>query len=138
MPNINEISTAVYRFLKTDAALAEMGTLYKGAKRPVKARNPSLTVEARRLEPGQGEGIWMCDVAVTVYVDVLADGAPDSGLLESIVTRVHGTLADTEIELEGAKAMPLIEGENTGPEWQSAHEREVYQESVFGLVFVKF
>ena len=138
MPNINEISTAVYRFLKTDAELAVMGTLYKGAKRPVKAKNPSLTVEARRLEPGQGEGIWMCDVAVTVYVDVLADGAPDSLLLESIVSRVHQALADREIEMEGSKAMPLIEGENSGPEWQSAHEREVYQESVFGLVFVKF
>ena len=138
MPNINEISTAVYRLLKTDAALAGICTLYKGSKRPVKAKNPSLTVEVRHLEAGAGEGIWMCDVAVTVYVNVLADGAPDNERLESIVSRVHEALADTEVELEGAKTMPLIEGENNGPEWQSAHGGEVYQESVFGLVFVKF
>lgn len=138
MPNINEISTAVYRFLKADAALSGMCTLYKGAKRPVRAKNPSLTVEARRLEPGEGEGIWMCDVAITAYVDMRADGAPDSERLEAIVSRVQEMLADTEIALDGAKALPLIEGENAGPEWRSAHEREVSQESVFGLVFVKF
>jgi hypothetical protein len=138
MPNINEISTAVYRLLKADPALEGMCRLYKGTKRPARAKNPSLTVEARRLEPGQGEGIWMCDVAVTAYVDVLADGASDSGRLEEIVSRVQEVLADAEVELEGAKTLPLIEGENSGPEWQSAHDREVYQESVFGLVFIKF
>ncbi len=138
MPNINEISTAVYRLVKADVALAGMAALYKGAKRPVRAKNPSVTVEARHLEPGEGEGIWMCNVVVAVYVSVLADGAPESGCLESIVSRVNEVLANAEIELEGAKAMPLIEGESAGPEWHSAHEREVCQESVFGLVFVKY
>lgn len=138
MPNINQISTAVYRLLKADTAFAGMCRLYKGTRRPARVKNPSVTVEARGLEPGEGEGIWMCDVAVTAYVDVRADGAPDNECLESIVSRIHEVLADTEIELEGAKTMPLIEGENNGPEWQSAHEREVYQESVFGLVFVMF
>lgn len=138
MPNINEINAAVYRLLTGDTELAAMCTVYKGPKRPSKAKNPAVTVDTRRLEPGEGEGIWMCDVTATVYVDVLADGAPDSVLLEDIVTRLHTALTDAEIGLDGAKALPLIAGENSGPEWQSAHDLEAYQESTFGLVFVSF
>jgi hypothetical protein len=138
MPNIQDINTAMYRILKADEELAELCTVYKGAKRPVRASNPSLTVESRHLEPGEGEGIWMCDVAVTVYTDMLANGTPDMETLDAVMSRATILLADAELELEGAKALPLIEGENAGTVWQPAHEGEAFQERVFGLVFVSF
>lgn len=138
MPNINEITSAACRLLKADRALEAMCTVYRGGKRPARAMNPSATIDARHLERGEGEGIWMCDVVVTAYADMLADGAPDFGILEDIGKRVRSVLADAELELPGAKTLPLFEGETSPPEWQAAHDREAWQESVFGLVFVSF
>ena len=138
MPNIQDINTAVYRILKGDETLAGLCAVYKGAKRPARAVNPSLTVEARRLEPGEGEGIWMCDVTVTAFADMMANGSPDTETLDAVMTRTTGLLADAELALEGAKALPLIEGESAGTIWQPAHEGEAFQERVFGLVFVSF
>ncbi len=138
MPNINEITAAAYRLLKEDTALNGMCTVYRGAKRPARARNPVATVEARRMEPGEGEGIWMCDLVVTVYADLLADGAPDCEALEDMGERVRTALGDAELELPGAKMLPLFEGGTSAPEWQAAHDREAWQEYVFGLVFVCF
>ncbi|MFA6472284.1 MAG: hypothetical protein WCU00_09620 [Candidatus Latescibacterota bacterium] len=138
MPKVSEINTAVYRLLEADDTLLEMSRVYKGAKRPARAKNPSVTVDVKRLEPGEGEGIWMCDVTVTVYTDNLSNGSADQEKLEDISARVKELLADSEIELEDGKALPLIEGESRGPEWSSYHENETSQENIFGLVFVSF
>ena len=138
MPNIQDINTAVYRILKADAELAGLCTVYKGAKRPVRSSNPSLTVDIRRLEPSEGEGIWMCDVAVTVYADILSNGTPNVETLDAVMSRAAVLLADAELELEGAKALPLIDGENAGTVWQPAHNGEAFQERLFGLVYVSF
>ena len=138
MPTIQDINTAVYRILKTDAILDGLCTLCKGAKRPVRAVNPSLTVETRRLERGEGEGIWMCDVVVTAFSDILANGTPDAEALDAMMARATELLADAEIDLADAKALPLIEGESAGTTWQPAHDGEAFQERVFGLVFVSF
>jgi hypothetical protein len=138
MPKISDINASVYRLLAADEALTGMCTIFKGAKRPARAKNPTLTVDARRLEPGEGEGIWMCDVTVTAYTDNLSNGTADQEKLEAISARVKEILADSEIELENGKALPLIEGESHGPEWSSYHENEEMQENIFGLVFVSF
>jgi hypothetical protein len=66
------------------------------------------------------------------------DGAHDHETLNSITERAKLLLADTELEFTDAKAFPLIEGESTGPEWDSSHSGESVVESTFGLVFVKF
>ncbi|MDP2984117.1 MAG: hypothetical protein Q8O92_12410 [Candidatus Latescibacter sp.] len=138
MPKISEINTAVFRLLEEDETLAVMCTVLKGAKRPARAKNPTITVDTKRLEPGEGEGIWMCDVTVTAYADNLSNGTADQGKLEDISARVKEILADSEIELENGKALPLIEGESHGSEWSSYHENEAAQENIFGLVFVSF
>jgi hypothetical protein len=138
MPKVSDINTAVFRIIEADNALLEMCRVYKGTKRPARVKNPSLTVDAKRLEPGEGEGIWMCDIMVTVYADNLSNGAADHLLMENISARVREILSDSEIELQNGKALPLIEGESRGPEWSSYHEKEASQESVFGLIFVSF
>ena len=138
MPNINEINSGVYRLLEGNETLAELCKIYKGSKRPAKVQNPSVTIDTKRLEPGEGEGIWMCDVIVTVYADILANRVPDHEKLEEASTSICEVLTDAEIELEGAKALPLIKGESTGPGWDVDHKNEVMQEMTFGLVFVKF
>jgi hypothetical protein len=138
MPKVSEINTAIYRLLDADDTLKGMCTIFKGSKRPSRAKNPTLTVDAKRLEPGEGEGIWMCDVTATVYADNLTNGAADQDTIEDIAARVKELLADSEIELPNGKALPLIEGESRGPEWSSFHENETAQENIFGLVFVSF
>ena len=138
MPKVSEINTAVFRLLEADETLTGMCRVFKGAKRPARAKNPSITVDTKRLEPGEGEGIWICDVTVTAYTDNLSNGTADQGKLEDISARVKEILADREIELENGKALPLIEGESHGPEWSSYHENEAAQENIFGLVFVSF
>jgi len=138
MPNINNINTAVYRLLNGDETLDGLCTVYKGCKRPVRAKNPSVTVEAKRLEPGEGEGIWMCDVSVTAYTDMLANGMPDHEGLDTIVKRISTVLEDAEVELENAQALPLIGGQIGGAEWNSPHNNEVSQELMFGIVFVQY
>jgi hypothetical protein len=138
MPTIQDITTAVYRLLNADATLAGLCTLYKGAKRPVRASNPSLTVETRRLERGEGEGIWMCDVVVTAFANILANGSPDVETLDALMARTGELLSDAELELADAKALPLIEGDCGGTSWESAHDGEACQERTFGLVFVSF
>ena len=138
MSNINEINTAVYKVLNNDVSLGGLCTVYKGKKRPIGAENPSVTVNATRLEPGKGEGVWMCDVVVSSYVDILANRMPDHDTHSQLNVVISNLLTDTEIDLDSAKALPLIRGESTGPEWDRAHDNETLQETTFGLVFVKF
>ena len=138
MPCLDAVNTAVYSILAGDTGLGALATVHKGAKRPGDAANPSVTVESRRLERGGGEGIWMCDVVVTVYADVLANRAADHAATDAVSALIKSLLADAEPDLTGAKVLPLIEGESSPPEWKSAHADETYQENVFGLVFVDF
>ncbi len=138
MPRANAINTEIYKILKNDQILSGLCSVYKGSKRPGNVTNPSVTVDINRLEKGQGEGIWMCNVVLTAYADVLGNRTADQGMLENIVSQIREILLDREIELEGAKALPLIEGESTSTEWLSNHENETKQESIFGLIFVDF
>lgn len=138
MPGIDDINTSVYGALAGHPPLTGLCTVYKGGKRPAGAANPSATVEARRLERGQGDGIWMCDIAVTVYADMLGIEAPDHETHAAIARIVRSLLADRTIDIDGGQAMPLIEGECGSPEWDGDHEGETRQELVYGLVFVKF
>lgn len=138
MPNINEINTAVYKLLKADDTLTGSSTVYKGEKRPSQSNNPSVTVDCKNLERGNGEGIWMCDVEVTVYADTLANSQPDHMEFESITSRIREILTDAAIELSGAKALPLVEKTAVSPSWNMQHDNEVFQQSVYGLVFISF
>lgn len=138
MPTIGEISAAARLLLTADGGLSGLAAIHRGPKRPARAKNPAITIDARRLERGEGEGIWMCDVVVTVHADLLADGAPDYGLLEDLGARVRAILADAEPVIPGAKALPLIEGGSSGGEWDPSHAGESYEEHTFGLVFVDF
>lgn len=138
MPNINEINTAVYSLLAGDEILSGLCTIYKGKKRPSKAQNPSVTIDTKRLERGEGEGIWMCDVVVTVYTDLLANRMADHRTLTDAGIRIREVLSDRELTLENAKAHPLIEGESLSPDWEGNHENESRQEKTFGLVFIQF
>ena len=138
MPNIQAINTAIYKLLKNDAILAGLCSVYKGAKRPGNTSNPSVAIEAKRLKPGDGEGIWICEIVVTVYADIMANRMANHNTFENIISRVNELLANTEIELDGAKAQPLIEKENKGIEWVSTHENEALQEIIFELNFIDF
>jgi hypothetical protein len=80
----------------------------------------------------------MCDVVITAYADMMANGTPNMEALDAMMLRTTVLLADAELELEGAKALPLIEGESPGTVWEPAHDGEAFQERVFGLVFVSF
>lgn len=138
MPSLDAINTAVYKLLKGDEILGGICTVYKGTKRPGNSTNPSVTIDSKHLERGEGEGIWMCDVVITTFTDVLANRMADHDKIDTIVSRVSELLSDTEIELEGSKALPLIEGESTVPAWLNAHDDETFQESTFGLIFIDF
>ena len=138
MPNINDINTAVYTLLNADQTLTGLCTVYKGGKRPSLATNPSVTVEAKRLEPGEGEGIWMCDIAVTAFTDNLANGMPDHDSLDTIVSRIYQVLENAETTLANAQTLPLARGEISGLSWKSAHETETSQECIVGLVFIQY
>lgn len=138
MPNINEINTAVFKILKSDETLTAVSSVYKGAKRPSNAVNPSVTVDAKRLAPGGGEGIWMCDIVVTAYADVLSNRMPDHETLGNMTALIREALTDKVIELDNGNALPLIEGESTEPDWDNAHEHEAMQENTFGIIFIKF
>ena len=138
MPNINNINTAVYTLLNANETLTGLCTVYKGGKRPSRSTNPSLTVEAKRLEPGNGEGIWMCDNVTNAYTDNLANGMPDHENIDGIVSQLYKVLEDAVIEFDNAQALPLIRGEISGLAWNSTHEGETSQECIFGLVFVQY
>jgi len=138
MPNIHEINTAVYRLLAGDETLAGTCAVYKGEKRPVAAGNPSVTVHAESIEPDRGEGMWRCRVRVTAYADVTANRMPDHPTHELISGMIDGVLTDAVLELEEAKALPLVKTGSTGLLWDGGHGDETRQESTFELVFVKF
>lgn len=138
MPYIDAVNTAVYKILSGDIALGELCTVYKGAKRPGGAVNPSVTADTKRLMRGEGEGIWKCDIVITVYADVLANRTADHVTLDAISGRVRALLADAEPELAGAKALPIFEGESSSPEWMSAHTDETVQADTYGLIFIDF
>jgi len=138
VPTTNSINTAIYKLLAADETLTELCIVYKGAKRPGNATNPSVTVDTRRLECGEGEGIWVCDVVITSYVDVLSNRMPDMETHETIISQVVEILVDAELELYGQKAMPMFEEEIKGPEWVSVHDNETLQEGTFGLILIDF
>ncbi len=138
MPNTNTITTAVYRKLAADEQLGGLCTIFKGMKRPVNAPSPAVTVQTRRLEPGEGEGIWMCDVIVTVFVETLANRMIDQETHDLIAGRIQAVLEDAELELDQGHPHPLITGGMSEPEWRGSHDRETAQELTFGLVFLDF
>ena len=138
MPTINGINTAVFKVLNNDVNLTAVSSVYKGAKRPSNAINPSVTVDAKRLAPGGGEGIWMCDVVVTAYADMLSNRMPDHETLDNMTAFISEALTDKVIELDNGKALPLIEGESAESDWDNIHGLEAMQEITFGLVFIKF
>jgi len=138
MPNIHAINTAVYRLLADDTELAGLCTAYKGRKRPANVHNPSLTVDIDRLKAGEGEGIWRCEVTVTVFVNVLANRMPDHETLDTVSSRIREILRDAVPELEDAKALPLAEGGSSSPDWSGNHDNEAREELTFMLTFVNF
>ena len=138
MPNVNEINSAVYSLLAGDETLSGLCTIYKGSKRPSKMQIPAVTLDTKSLSPGEGEGIWMCDVVVTAYANIMANRMPDHEKLEELSSTISDVLTDAEIKLNGAKALPLIKQKNTGPEWERGHDSQVMQEMKFVLIFIKF
>jgi len=138
MTGINDINTAVYKILKGSEELTALCRICKGEKRPSRWANPVLTVSAKRLEPGQGAGIKMCDIAITVHADLKSNRVPDYDIHSGIERAVRSMLSDREIEIDGVKALPLIEGESGEPKWDGIHEQESSQEMIYGLVYVDF
>ncbi len=138
MPNTNTITTAAYRELAADDQLGSLATVYKGMKRPVNAPSPAVTVQTKRLEPGEGEGIWMCDIIVTVFVETLANRMIDQETHDAIAGRIQAILDDAELELDQGHPHPLIPGGMPEPEWRGSHDRETVQELTYGLVFLDF
>jgi hypothetical protein len=138
MPNVQAINTAVYRILSGSDELSALCMVYKGAKRPGGAINPSVTVDTKRLEPGEGEGMWIGDIVITVYADNLPNRTADHETIGEITSLVASALDDAELDLYSAKAFPLIEGGTSGIEWMGKHDSEAAQECTYGLVFVDF
>ena len=138
MPNIDTIAAAAYGELVSDSTLAALATVYKGQKRPSSAASPALTVDVRRLDTGEGRGMWICDIVVTAYVGLLANRMADYACHGAISEAVRRVLADRTLALGNAQALPLIEGASTAPEWDRNHDSESWQENTFGLVFMDF
>ena len=138
MPGTDDILTEVYGALAGNAAITVLCTVFKGRKRPKNTANPSLTVDLGRLERGEGEGIWMADLTVTVYADLLSGRTPDHETHDTIGKALRKALDGFEPVITGAKAMPLIEGACGGVDWDAVHDGETRQEHLYGLVFVKF
>ncbi|MFC1538726.1 hypothetical protein ACFL6H_04820 [Candidatus Latescibacterota bacterium] len=138
MADIQTIDTALYKLLKNDTALNELCTVYKGTKRPSDATNPSVTAGTKGIKPRDGGGIRICEIVVIIYADIMANRTADNTTHNAIMSRISELLADTEIDLENAKALPLREKENTGIEWKSIHDNETFQEIRFELTFIDF
>ena len=138
MPDVQAINTAVYRILAGSDALSARCAIFKGAKRPGNAANPSVTIDTKRLEPGEGDGMWIGDIVVTVYADILPNRTADHETISEITFLITSLLGDAELELSREKAFPLIEGGSGSIEWVGAHTTETLQESTFGLVLVDF
>ncbi len=138
MPDIQAVNTAVYRILAGSDDLSARCAIFKGAKRPGNAANPSITIDTKQLQPGEGDGLWIGDIVVTVYADTLPNRTADHETMSEITSLTASLLGDAELELSGAKAFPLIKGGVSGIKWLSAHPVEGSQESTFGLVLVDF
>ncbi len=139
MLTITDITTAVYRLLAAEPELAAACTVYRGRRRPTGAANPALTVEADRLAPGAGRGMWTCEIAVAAYADALANGMPDRTVLDTLTARARAVLENAEPALAtDARVMPVSWSGTRAPAWSAEHEREYAQETVFGLTFVQF
>jgi hypothetical protein len=138
MPNTTIITSAVYAVLAANAELASHCTIYRGERRPSASSNPSVTIHAKRLERSEGDGIWMCDVIVTVYADTLPNRMIDQNTHDVIASRISTLLDDAELDLAAGHAHPLIAGGVSDPEWSSRHDRETTQALTFGLLFVDF
>lgn len=138
MPNTTTITSAVYAILAADADLTSRSTIIRGERRPSSSSNPTVTIHAKRLERGEGEGIWMCDVIVTAFVDTLATRMIDQETHDIIASRISTLLDDTELDLAAGHAHPLIAGGISDPEWSPRHDRETAQALTFGLIFVDF
>jgi len=138
MPNINDIATAVYSELANNSSLIAAATVYKGKKRPSGAVSPALTVDVRRLERGEGEGMWICDIMVTVFTNILSNRMPDHDTHAELGRLIRTILSDTTLTINNAQALPLIEGGANLPEWDRDHDSESWQEFTFGLVFMQF
>ena len=138
MSTIQAIDTAVYTLLKNDSTLDGLAAIYKGTKRPSGAENPTVTVGSAGIKPGDGEGIRICEIVVTAYADILSNRMADNSAHETIMSRITGLLAYTEIVLANAKCLPLRENGNTGIEWKSIHDTETFQEIRFELTFIDF
>ncbi len=110
MATINGINTAVFKVLNNDVNLTAVSSVYKGAKRPSNAINPSVTVDAKRLAPGGGEGIWMCDIIISIFIDTLANRMIDQEAHVTLANRIQSLLQDTELTLNSGHAHPLIGG----------------------------
>lgn len=138
MPTTNTITSAVYRLLAADTELAAACTVYKGAKRPADAGSPAITVQVKRLEPGEGIGIWMCDIVITIHVATLTNRMTDQDTHDTLCRRIQAVLDDVELDLTTGHAHPLIAGTVGDPEWRSRHDQETAQELTFGLIFLDF
>ena len=138
MPNTSIITAAVHAVLVGDTGLTSLCTVHRGARRPSGAANPVLTIHANRLEPGEGDGIWMCDIMVTVYVDTLANRMIDQETHDAIAARIGSLLDDFELDIPSGHAHPLIAGGVSDPEWHPRHDRETAHVLTFGLIFVDF
>jgi hypothetical protein len=138
MPNTTTITAAVYTILAADANLTSRCTIIRGERRPSSSSNPTVTIHVKRLERGEGEGIWMCDVIVTVYANTLSTRMIDQETHDIIAFRISTLLDDTELDLTAGHAHPLIAGGISDPEWSPRHDRETAQALTFGLIFVDF
>ena len=122
MPNIDSIAAAVYGKLSSDETLTAAASVYKGKKRPAGAKNPALTIDVRRLSRGEGEGMWICDIVITVYVDILANRTAHHEKHAAIGQAVRSILADTTLSIDTVQALPLIEGGAGALEWDRDHD----------------
>jgi len=138
MPNIDVIRSAVYAELAGDETLSALCTAYKGKRRPAGFTNPTITVEIANLEGAEGKGVWMCDVFVTAYVDILSNSVADHVRHAALDAAIRLKLAGNSIDIDGVKVMPLWEGEIIGPEWDADHDTETYLERRFGMIFITF
>ncbi len=138
MAGTQEIETAVYTVLKNDTALDGLASIYKGTKRPSVAENPVVTTGAGAIHPGGGEGMYICEIAVTVYADILSNRMADNETHGILMSRIGELLTDTVIALENAQCLPLRRTVSTGIEWKSVHDTETYQRISFELTFIDF
>ena len=137
----NEILSAVWRLLDTDAALqgasqlGSAGKIWTGSKRPMQTDNPLLTIEgSRQLYESQMEQ-WQ--LLIKAFVDDSDNGSVDMTRLGTITDRVVDLLHNSEMTITGGRIRSVYLESSSEALYDPQHQKEHHQDLTFQLFAIK-